>query len=77
MSSLKLHSNGVDVTPNIIMQVFQPWIQSRKLAYTNYKHVKYGILKSAVGRLSTDQGTPDTEFIKKFVFVLFAISSSL
>ncbi|KAL1815374.1 hypothetical protein ACET3Z_017948 [Daucus carota] len=46
-------------------QVFQPWIQSRKLAYTNYKHVKYGILKSAVGRLSTDQGTPDTEFIKR------------
>lgn len=48
-----------------IYQVFQPWIQSRKLAYTKDKHVKSGILKSALGRLSTDQGTPNEEVIEK------------
>lgn len=48
-----------------IYQVFQPWIQSRKLAYTKDKHIKSGILKSALGRLSTDQGTPNEEVIEK------------
>ncbi|KAK1397052.1 sodium/calcium exchanger NCL [Heracleum sosnowskyi] len=48
-----------------IYQVFQPWIQSRKLAYTKDKHVKSGILKSALGILSTDQGTPNEEVIEK------------
>lgn len=56
------------------MQVFQPWIQSRKLAYTKYKHVKSGILKSALERLSNDQGTPNEEVIEKFVLILLSIS---
>ncbi|KAF9611350.1 hypothetical protein IFM89_030686 [Coptis chinensis] len=52
-----------------IYQVFQPWIQERKLAYAKHKHVISGILKhlktNALGRLFTDDGEPDTDVIKK------------
>uniref|UniRef100_A0ACD5VZ54 Uncharacterized protein n=1 Tax=Avena sativa TaxID=4498 RepID=A0ACD5VZ54_AVESA len=46
-----------------LYQVFQPWIQKRKLAYAKHKHVISGILKhaqmQALGRLLNDDGTPN------------------
>ncbi|XP_028077254.1 sodium/calcium exchanger NCL1-like [Camellia sinensis] len=53
----------------IMIQVFQPWIQRRKLAYAKHKHIISGILrhlkKSALGRLLADDGTPNKEVIDK------------
>ncbi|KAJ4980357.1 hypothetical protein NE237_031194 [Protea cynaroides] len=52
-----------------LYQVFQPWIQRRKLAYVKHKHVISGILKHlkkhALGRLLTDDGEPNTDVIRK------------
>ncbi|CAL5341999.1 unnamed protein product [Camellia sinensis] len=52
-----------------VYQVFQPWIQRRKLAYAKHKHIISGILrhlkKSALGRLLADDGTPNKEVIDK------------
>lgn len=52
-----------------IYQVFQPWIQRRKLAFAKHKHVISGVLKHlkmrALGRLLTDQGEPNKEVIEK------------
>ena len=54
-----------------ILQVFQPWIQRRRLAFVKHKHVISGILshlkKHALGKLLTDDGEPNTEIIKKLV----------
>ncbi|KAH9763847.1 Sodium/calcium exchanger NCL [Citrus sinensis] len=50
-------------------QVFQPWIQKRRLAFAKHKHVISGILKHlrqrALGRLLTDSGEPNIDVIKK------------
>jgi Na+/H+-dicarboxylate symporter len=52
-----------------LYQVFQPWIQKRKLAYAKHKHVISGILKhaqmQALGRLLNDDGTPNENVIRK------------
>ncbi|KAM7498651.1 hypothetical protein LguiA_023065 [Lonicera macranthoides] len=52
-----------------LYQVFQPWIQSRRLAYAKHKHVISGVLKNlnkqALEKLTTDQGTPDKEVIER------------
>ncbi|XWS10957.1 hypothetical protein CRYUN_Cryun38cG0042900 [Craigia yunnanensis] len=52
-----------------VYQVFQPWIQRRRLAYAKHKHVISGILRHlktrALGKLLTDDGEPNTEIIKK------------
>ncbi|XWS10063.1 hypothetical protein CRYUN_Cryun39dG0043700 [Craigia yunnanensis] len=52
-----------------VYQVFQPWIQRRRLAFAKHKHVISGILrhlkKHALGKLLTDDGEPNTEIIKK------------
>ncbi|CAO2199534.1 unnamed protein product [Urochloa humidicola] len=52
-----------------LYQVFQPWIQRRKLAYAKHKHMISGILKhaqmQALGRLLNEDGTPNVEVIKK------------
>ncbi|XP_058100674.1 sodium/calcium exchanger NCL1-like [Magnolia sinica] len=53
-----------------LYQVFQPWIQKRRLAYAKHKHVIAGILRhvhseTALGRLLKDNGQPDTDVIKK------------
>ncbi|XVE50148.1 hypothetical protein DITRI_Ditri01bG0138600 [Diplodiscus trichospermus] len=52
-----------------VYQVFQPWIQRRRLAYAKHKHVISGILrqlkKHALGKLLNDDGQPNTEIIKK------------
>ncbi|KAG0535967.1 hypothetical protein BDA96_03G023400 [Sorghum bicolor] len=52
-----------------LYQVFQPWIQRRKLAYAKHKHVISGILKHAqlqsLGRLLNDDGTPNEDVIRK------------
>ncbi|KAK4255862.1 hypothetical protein QN277_008800 [Acacia crassicarpa] len=52
-----------------LYQVFQPWIQRRRLAYVKHKHVISRILRHlgqrALGRLLTDDGKPDREMIKK------------
>ncbi|KAE8677796.1 Sodium/calcium exchanger family protein / calcium-binding EF hand family protein isoform 2 [Hibiscus syriacus] len=50
-------------------QVFQPWIQRRRLAFVKHKHVISGILrhlkKQAFGKLLTEDGEPNTEIIRK------------
>ncbi|XP_051125008.1 sodium/calcium exchanger NCL-like [Andrographis paniculata] len=52
-----------------LYQIFQPWIQRRRLAFARHKLVISGILKhfnkSALGRLSTDDGRPNVEVIEK------------
>jgi len=52
-----------------LYQVFQPWIQRRKLAYVKHKHVISGILRhaqmQALGRLLNDDGTPNEDVIRK------------
>lgn len=50
-------------------QVFQPWIQKRKLAYAKHKHVMSEILKqlktNALGKFLTDDGDPNKVVIEK------------
>lgn len=52
-----------------IYQVIQPSIQKRRLAFAKHKHVRASILKNlrkhALGRLLTDEGTPNEEVLKK------------
>ncbi|KAM5578267.1 sodium/calcium exchanger NCL-like [Rosa sericea] len=52
-----------------IYQIFQPWIQKRRLAYAKHKHVMSEILKqlktNALGRLLTDDGDPNKVVIEK------------
>lgn len=52
-----------------LYQIFQPWIQRRKLAFVKHKHVISGILRHlrmrSLGRLLRDDGTPDKEIIEK------------
>ncbi|KAK6946663.1 EF-hand domain [Dillenia turbinata] len=52
-----------------LYQVFQPWIQKRRLAYVKHKHVISGILRHlkmrSLGRLMTNDGRPNEEVIRK------------
>lgn len=52
-----------------LYQVFQPWIQVRKLEFVKHKHVMSGILrhlkKHSLGRLFTDDGRPNEDVIRK------------
>ncbi|WOL00758.1 hypothetical protein Cni_G09471 [Canna indica] len=52
-----------------IYQVFQPWIQKRRLAYAKHKHVISGILRHAqmqsLGKLMDDAGNPNIGILKK------------
>ncbi|GJN06417.1 hypothetical protein PR202_ga24146 [Eleusine coracana subsp. coracana] len=52
-----------------LYQVFQPWVQRRRLAYAKHKHVISGILRhaqmQALGRLLNDDGTPNEDVIRK------------
>ncbi|KAI8557829.1 hypothetical protein RHMOL_Rhmol04G0041000 [Rhododendron molle] len=52
-----------------VYQVFQPWIQRRKLEYAKHKHVMSGVLrhlrKHALGRLRREDGKPNEEVIQK------------
>ncbi|KAK4255573.1 hypothetical protein QN277_008559 [Acacia crassicarpa] len=53
-----------------LYQVFQPWIQRRRLVYVKHKNLMSGLLKhlkSQVGgrRFLKDDGEPNTEVIKK------------
>ncbi|KAK1554761.1 hypothetical protein Q3G72_016926 [Acer saccharum] len=52
-----------------VYQVFQPTIQSRRIAFAKHKHVVSGVLKHlrqrALGRLLNDQGEPNIDVIKK------------
>uniref|UniRef100_A0A453EEQ5 EF-hand domain-containing protein n=1 Tax=Aegilops tauschii subsp. strangulata TaxID=200361 RepID=A0A453EEQ5_AEGTS len=52
-----------------LYQVFQPWVQKRKLAYAKHKHVISGILqhaqKQALGRLLNDDGSPNENVFDK------------
>uniref|UniRef100_A0A7N0SY11 EF-hand domain-containing protein n=1 Tax=Kalanchoe fedtschenkoi TaxID=63787 RepID=A0A7N0SY11_KALFE len=51
-----------------VYQVFQPWIQRRKLAFAKHKHVIAGLLQHlkmrALGRLLTDDGEPNIDVIE-------------
>ncbi|XP_042467785.1 sodium/calcium exchanger NCL1-like [Zingiber officinale] len=51
-----------------VYQIFQPWIQRRRLAYAKHKHVISGILRhaqmQALGRLMDKEGTPDPDVLK-------------
>ncbi|PON45676.1 Parvalbumin [Parasponia andersonii] len=52
-----------------LYQVFQPWIQRRRLDYVKHKHVISGILRhlktQALGRLLDDDGEPNIDVITK------------
>ncbi|KAH7860746.1 hypothetical protein Vadar_017591 [Vaccinium darrowii] len=52
-----------------VYQIFQPWIQTRRLAFVKHKHVMSGVLKHlkmrGLGRLLKDDGTPNEEVIEK------------
>ncbi|KAK4285894.1 hypothetical protein QN277_002525 [Acacia crassicarpa] len=52
-----------------LYQIFQPWIQKRKLNYVKHKHVILGLLKHlkqhSLGRLLRDDGEPDQHMIEK------------
>ncbi|KAH7658100.1 EF-hand-containing protein [Dioscorea alata] len=52
-----------------LYQVFQPWIQKRRLAYAKHKHVISGILRHAqmqsLGRLFDSDGEPNLHVIRK------------
>ncbi|XP_052178790.1 sodium/calcium exchanger NCL-like isoform X2 [Diospyros lotus] len=52
-----------------LYQVFQPWIQLRKLEYARLKHVMSRILRHlkmrALGRLLKDDGSPNEKVIQK------------
>ncbi|CAL5390756.1 unnamed protein product [Camellia sinensis] len=52
-----------------LYQVFQPWIQRRRLAYAKHKHVISGFLKylrmRALGRFIKDNGELNTEIVEK------------
>ncbi|GJN19446.1 hypothetical protein PR202_gb06725 [Eleusine coracana subsp. coracana] len=52
-----------------LYQIFQPWIQRRRLEYTRLKHVMSGLLRHAqkhsFGRLFNDDGTPNAPVIEK------------
>jgi hypothetical protein len=52
-----------------MVQIFQPWIQKRKLEYIKHKHVIVGLLRHlemrSLGRLLNDDGEPNKEVIKK------------
>ncbi|KAG0500475.1 hypothetical protein HPP92_000547 [Vanilla planifolia] len=55
-----------------LYQIFQPWIQKRRLAYAKHKHVISGILRhaqmQALGRLLTDEGEPNKPVIEKLYY---------
>ncbi|KAI5426843.1 hypothetical protein KIW84_032321 [Lathyrus oleraceus] len=48
-----------------LYQIFQPWIQKRKLEYIKHKHVILGLLRHlkmrSLGKLLKDNGEPDTD----------------
>ncbi|XP_074319301.1 sodium/calcium exchanger NCL-like [Silene latifolia] len=52
-----------------VFQVFQPWIQERRLDYVKHKRVMTGFLKHlkkhALGRLCNHDGSPNHEVIEK------------
>ncbi|XP_047962554.1 sodium/calcium exchanger NCL-like [Salvia hispanica] len=52
-----------------LYQVFQPWVQKRRLDYIKHRHVMSGILKHlkkrALGKLSTEDGRPNVEVLSK------------
>ncbi|GAB4846527.1 hypothetical protein Ancab_025532 [Ancistrocladus abbreviatus] len=52
-----------------LYQVFQPWIQKRKIAYVKHKRIISGFLthlkKRALGRLLTDDGSPNEVVIER------------
>lgn len=61
------------------LQVYQPNIQKRRLAFAKHKHVRSGILRylktNALGRLLDDHGQPNREVLYKLVdYHLFAVS---
>ncbi|XP_058091919.1 sodium/calcium exchanger NCL1-like isoform X1 [Magnolia sinica] len=52
-----------------LYQVFQPWIQRRRLAYVKHTHVISGILRhfqrDGLGKLLTEDGQPDFTVLRK------------
>ncbi|KAI4366060.1 hypothetical protein MLD38_021983 [Melastoma candidum] len=52
-----------------LYQIFQPWIQKRKLEYVNHKHVIFGFLKHvkkhALGKLMTEDGEVNKVVVQK------------
>ncbi|CAD6251268.1 unnamed protein product [Miscanthus lutarioriparius] len=79
--SFKLHSGrrltvllGLIVAALLVLayclyQIFQPWIQRRRLEYAGLKHVMSGLLRHAqmhvFGRLLHEDGTPNIPVIEK------------
>lgn len=51
------------------MQIFQPWIQQRRLEYVKHEHLILRILKHvqnhALGRILADDGSPNVDAIRR------------
>jgi hypothetical protein len=62
---------------SMTLQVFQPRVQRRRLAYAKHKHVISGILKNlkmrALGRLCDDDGKPNEEVMRKYVLFMLLL----
>lgn len=61
--------------------MFQPWIQTRRLAYAKHKHVISGILKHlrmhSLGKLITDEGGINEDVVEKLVSSINLVAYSL
>ncbi|EEF40234.1 calcium ion binding protein, putative [Ricinus communis] len=57
-----------------IYQVFQPWIQKRRLAYAKHKHMISGILKHlterGLGKFLTEDGRPNKLVMQKLFYAI-------
>ncbi|KAI4321827.1 hypothetical protein MLD38_035161 [Melastoma candidum] len=57
-----------------LYQVFQPWIQTRRLNYVEHKHVLFGFLthvrKRALGKLLNDDGEVNRDVLEKLFTML-------
>lgn len=66
-----------------VMQVFQPWIQQRRLAYAKRKHIISGILiaaqRTGLGQLMNEDGSPNKDVLRKSVlsFIIKVLTSCL
>ncbi|XP_048235031.1 sodium/calcium exchanger NCL [Ricinus communis] len=57
-----------------VYQVFQPWIQKRRLAYAKHKHMISGILKHlterGLGKFLTEDGRPNKLVMQKLFYAI-------
>ena len=62
----------------ITLQIFEPWIQKRRLEFVKHKNLILSILqhvqKHALGNILTADGAPNVNAIKRSGFVRYSIN---